>query len=226
MQVPPERLLTEKRLKHLGSLFAECVREVYKGSLPKAKFTVYMKTPKYDDKGNESITFRYDVSDDTVDDEMFKEQIDLQREPLGQCFLNKIAPNKEREPGRNWVGYYGRVLSLETGHRSISEEQPAMSNESIEDIILDESQWIEIIKFAQRDNWYSKIVINKGHVIGAIIQITASEIWDAIKPHLSQGLKSGSKDVTDLMEKIKDLPLKEISDMLEEIRKILGDYFL
>ena len=87
MQVSPEPLLTEERLKHLGSLFAECVKEVYKDSLPKAKFTVYVKTPKSDDKGNESFDLRYDVSDDTVDDKTLKEQMDLRQGPLSECFF-------------------------------------------------------------------------------------------------------------------------------------------
>ena len=223
MQMPPERLLTEESLKHLGSLFAECVKEAYKDSLPNAKFTVYMRTPKYDDKGKESSAIRYEVSDDTVDDETLKEQMELQHEPLGQCLLDKISANKDREPGRNWVGYYGRVLTLGKEQPSIGEVQPSMSNESIEGLSLDESQWIEIIKFAQRRNWYSKYKIIGGVLRQTIIQISLREIWDLLKARLSEGIESGDEHLTDLMEKIKDLPLE---DVLEEIRKHLDGFIL
>ena len=141
--MPHERFLTEERLKHLGSLFAECVKEVYKDSLPNAKFTVYMRTPKYDDKGNASSAIKYDVSDDTVDDKTLEKQMRLVHERLAQCFLSKIAPNIEIDPGRTWVGYYGRVLTLVDEQPSISEEQPSMSNKPIENLTLDESQWIK-----------------------------------------------------------------------------------
>ena len=219
MQVSPEPLLTEERLEHLGSLFAECVKEVYKNSLPKAKFTVYMRTPKYDDKGNMSSVLRYEVSDNTVDDKTLKEQMDLRRGPLTQCFLDKISPNKDREPGRNWVEYNGGVLMFEAAH-------PSMSNESIEDITFDESKWIEIVKFAQRDNWFSKIEITPGQIILTVVQLTAPEIWGILKPHLSEVVKSGNEHLTDLVKKIQDLPIEEILDTLEEIGKILNSPFL
>ena len=64
MQVLPERILTEESLNHFGTIWADCIKTVYKDSLPDPKFTVYMRTPKYDDKGNESTAFMYDVSDE------------------------------------------------------------------------------------------------------------------------------------------------------------------
>ena len=223
MQEPFERILTEERLKHLGSLFGECVGEMYKDSLPKAKFTVYVRTPKDDGKGNESSAFIYQVSDDTVDDETLKKQMDLRHEPLRQCFLDKVSLNTDRDPDRNWVGYFGRVLTLEDEQPSISEEQPSMSNEPIGDLALDESQWIEIIKFSQRRNWFSKIEITPGQVILTVIQLTAPGIWDILKPHLSEEIKIGNERLTELMEKIKNLPLEEV---LEKIREILPGLFL
>ena len=219
MQVSSKPLLTEERLKHLGSLFAECVKEAYKDSLPKAKFTIYMRTPKYDDKGNVSSVLRYEVSDNTADYKTLREQMDLQRGPLTQCFLDKISPNKDREPERNWVEYYGGFLIFEVAH-------PSMSNESIEDITFDESKWIKIVKFAQRDNWFSKIEITPGQIMLTVVQLTAPEIWGILKPHLSEAIKSGNEHLTDLAKKIQNLPIEEIGDMLEEIRKILNAPFL
>ena len=99
MPVTPEQILTEKRLNDLGSNFADCVKESFKDTLPKAKIIVYMRTPKYDDKGNMSGAFKYDISDDTVDEETLKEIIELQREPLRQCFFNKLSSKTNREPG-------------------------------------------------------------------------------------------------------------------------------
>ena len=137
--------------------------------------------------------------------------------------MDKISPNKNREPGRNWVGYYGRVLSFEVKQPPISEAQPSMSHEPIGDFTFDESQWIEIIKFAQQKNWYSKIEIIGGAVIGSIIEIPVQEIWELLKAHLSKSNESGDDTLSKLMEKIKDLPLEEI---LEEIGRIFPGLFL
>lgn len=182
-----------------------------------------MRIPKYDDKGNMSSAFKYDISDDTVDEETLKEQMDLQHDPLRQCFLDKISPNTDREPGRDWVGYFGQVLTLKDEQPSISEKQPSMNNEPIGDLALDESQWIEIIKFSQRRNWFSKIEITSGQVILTVIQLTAPGIWDILKPHLSEEIKNGNERLTELMEKVNDLPLEEA---LERIREILPGLFL
>ncbi len=221
MQMPPERILTEERLNDLGSAFADCVKESFKDTLPKAKITVYMRTPKYDDKGNMSSAFRYDISDDTVDEETLKEQTDYQREPLRQCFLDKVSQNKDRDPGRNWVGYFGHVLSLEMQDGSESDK------ELTERLSFDESQWIKIIEFAQKKNWYSKIEIIGGMVIQTIIQISVSETWELLKAHLSERGAGGNEHLTDLMDKIKDLPLEEVlEEVLEEIRNNLDGFFL
>ena len=220
MQEPFERKLTEDRLKHLGSLFAECVKEIYKDSLPKAKFTVYMRTPKDDGKGNESGALRYTVSDNTVDCETLKKQMYLRREPLRQCFLDKVSLNEDRDPDHNWVGYFGGFLRFDAEHPYI---QTSMSNETIGDLALDESQWIELIKFSQRRNWFSKIEITPGNAILTVIQLSAPIMWDILKPYLSEEIKSGNERLTELMEKINDLPLEEI---LEKIREILPGLFL
>ena len=220
MQATPKDILTEERLNDLGTAFADCVKEVFKDTFPKAKFIVYMRTPKYNDKGNMSSAFKYDILDKSVDKETIKTQMDLQYDPLRQCFLDKISPNKDREPGRDWVGYFDQVLTL-------SEVQVSESGEEHPELLsLDESQWIEIIKFAQRDNWFSKIEITPGQLILTVIQLTAPEIWDTLKPHLSEAIKSGNEHLTDLIEKIQDLPVEEILDTLEEIRKILNVPFL
>ena len=207
MQVTPKEILTEERLNDLGSAFADCVKELFKDTLPQAKITVYMRIPKYDGKGNMSSAFQYTISDDTVDGETIDEQISLKDEPLRQCFLDKLSPNKDREPGCNWVGYFGQVLTL-------GDEQPSISNEPIGDLALDESQWIEVIKFAQQKNWYSKIEIIGGAVIGSIIEIPVQEIWELLKAHITKN---------DQQTDLKDLRIEEI---LEEIRKHLGDFFL
>ena len=221
MQVTPKQTLTEDRLNDLGSAFADCVQESFKDTLPKAKITVYMRTPKYDDKGNMSSAFKYDISDDTVDEETCKELMDLQYEPLRQCFLNKISPNTGRDPGRNWVGYFGHVFSL-------GEVPDSESDEELTELFsLDESQWIEIIKFAQKKNWYSKIEIIGGAVIRTIIQISVSEMWELLKAHLSEGTLSADDHLNNLIEKFKDLPLEEVlEEILEEIRKNMGGFFL
>ena len=216
MQTTPEKILTEERLNDLGSAFADCVKESFKDTLPKAKITVYMRIPKYDDKRNMSSVFQYTISDGTVDDETIDEQISLKHEPLRQCFLDKLSPNKNREPGRNWVGYFGQVLTLE-------DEQPSRSNEPIGDLTFDESQWIKVIEFAQEKNWYSKFEIIGGVVRQAIIQISVREIWELLKSRLGEGVENEDDHLTDLIEKIKDLPIEEV---LEEIRKHLGDFFL
>ena len=223
MQATPKDILTEERLNALGTAFADCVKELFKGTLPQAKITVYMRIPKYDDKGNMSSAFKYDISDDTVDEETLKEQMDLQHDPLHQCFLDKLSPNKDRDPDCNWVRYFGQVLTLKDEQPSISEEQPSMSNEPIGDLALNESQWIEIIKFSQRRNWFSKIEITSGQVILTVIQLTAPGIWNILKPHLSEEIKNGNERLTELMEKINDLPLEEV---LERIREILPGLFL
>ena len=88
---------------------------------------------------------------------------------------------------------------------------------------LDKSQWIEIIEFAQKRNWYSKFEIIGGAVIGSIVEIPVQEIWELLKSHLSKSNESGDDHLTDLIEKIKDFPIEEV---LEEIRKHLGDFFL
>lgn len=217
MKVTPKQTLTEDRLNDLSSAFADCVKESFKDTLPKAKITVYMRTPKYDDKGNMSSAFKYDISDDTVDEETRKELMALQYEPLRQCFLDKISPNTDRDPDRNWVGYFGHVLSLD-------EVPDSESDEKLTELFsLDESQWIEIIEFAQKKNWYSKFEIIGGVVRQAIIQISVRELWGLLKAHLSEDTESGDDHSTDLIEKIKDLPIEEI---LEEIRKHLGDFIL
>ena len=136
-------------------------------------------------------------------------------QPLKQCVLDKLSPNKDRDPDRNWVGYYGRFLSFE-------EEPISRGNKPIDDLPLDESQWIKMIEFAQEKNWYSKIEINSGQVILTVIQLTAPEIWDILKPYLSEAVKSGNERLTDLIEKIQGLPVEDILDTLEEIRKILN----
>ena len=216
MQVTPERILTEEKLNDLSSAFADCIKELFKDTLPNASFIVYMKTPKYDDKGNMSSAFQYIISDDTVDEETLKEQMDLQQGPLSQCFLDKISPNKDRDPDRNWVGFHGRVLSLEVEPRS-------MGNKPIDDLPLDESQWIKMIEFAQEKNWYSKFEIIGGAVIGAIIEMPIQEIWELLKARLSDGIENGDDPLTDLIEKIKDLPIEEF---FEEIKKHLVDFIL
>ena len=223
MQVPPERLLTEENLKHLGSLFAECVKEAYKDNLPKAKFTVYMRTPKYDGNGNESTAIMYEVSDDSVDGETLQNYIDRYHEPLKQCFLDRVSPNKDRDPDRDWVGYDGRVLKIGDEQPTISEGQPSVGNELTGDITIDNSQWIEIVKFAQRNNRYSKIKIIKGRVADIIITLSASETWEHLKPHLIKGIESGNTHLTELLEKIHDLPIEEI---LEKIREILPELLI
>ena len=217
MQEAFERVLTKKRLKNLGSVFAECVKEAYKDSLPKAKFTVYVKSPKYDDQGNESSVLRYDISDDTVDYETLKNLRDRQHEPLRQCLMNKISPNQNRGSGSNQVEYFGGFLRIEDPPISESDE------ELTESLALDESQWVEVIKFAQRRNWFSKIEITPGQVILTVIQLTAPGIWDILKPYLREEIKSGNERLTELMEKINDLPLEEV---LEKIREILPGLFL
>ena len=59
-----------------------------------------------------------------------------------------------------------------------------------------------------------------------VIQLTAPEIWGVLKPHLSKAIESGNEHLTDLMEKIKNLPVEEISKVLEEIRKNIDDFLL
>ena len=141
MQVSPdERILTEERSNDLASTFADCIKELYADKLPNAKFTLYMKTPKSDDQGSESTAFMYNVSDDSVDEETLDMYINSLEQPLSQCFLGKLSPNKDRDPDRNWVGYHGRVLSLKVEPKSVD-------NKPIGDLFLDESQWIKIIKF-------------------------------------------------------------------------------
>ena len=149
MPATPEEILTDEKLNELGSAFADCVKETFKEISLKAKITVYMRTPKYDDKGNMSGAFRYTISDDSVDEETLKEIMELQREPLRQCFFNKLSSNKNREPGRNWVGYLGHVLYLDDAQDTESDEQLIGLHS------LDKSQWIEIIELAQKKNWYS-----------------------------------------------------------------------
>ena len=217
MQVPPdERILNEERLNDLASAFADCIKELYADKLPTAKFTLYMKTPKSDDQGNESIAFMYSVSDDSVDGETLDTHINSLSQPLNECFLDKMSPSKDRDPGRNWVGYYGQVLSLKG-------ELTSKGNKSIGDMSLDESQWIKMIEFAQEKNWYSKFEIIGGAVIGAIIEMPIQEIWELLKARLSEGIENGDDQLTDLIEKIKDLPIEEF---FEEIKKHLGDFIL
>ena len=217
MQVPPdERILNEERLNDLASAFADCLKELYADKLPKAKFTVYMRTPKYDDKGNESSAFMYNVSDDSADEETLDTYINSLSQPLNQCFLDKLSPNKDREPDRNWVGYHGRVLSLKG-------EASSMGNKSIGNLSSDESQWIKMVEFAQEKNWYSKFEIIGGVVRQAIIQISVRELWGLLKARLSEDTENGDDHFTDLIEKIKDVPIEEI---LEEIRKHLGEFIL
>lgn len=217
MQVPSdERILNNERLNDLASAFADCLKELYADKLPKAKFTVYMRTPKYDDKGNESSGFMYNVSDDSADEETLDTYINSLSQPLNQCFLDKLSPNKDRDPDRDWVGYHGRVLSLKG-------ELTSKGTKSIGDLPLDESQWIKMVEFAQEKNWYSKFEIIGGMVIQTIIQIPIRELWEILKARLSEDTESGDDHFTDLIEKIKDLPIEEV---LEEIRKHFGDFFL
>ena len=214
MQATPEPILTEERLNDLASAFADCIKELYADKLPNPKFTVYMKTPKSDDR-SESVSFMYSVCDD-VDGEMVDTYINSLNQPLKQCFLGKISPNKDRDPNRNWVGYYGRVLSLEG-------ELTSKGNKPIGDLPLDESQWIKMVEFAQEKNWYSKFEIIGGVVRQSVIQISVSEIWGLLKSRLSEGIENEDDHLTDLIEKIKDLQIEEV---LEEIRKHLGDFIL
>ena len=217
MQVPPdERILNEERLNDLASNFADCIKELYADKLPKAKFTVYMRTPKYDGKGNESTGLMYNVSDDSADEETIDTYMNSLSQPLGRCFLDKLSRNKNREPEQNWVGYHGQVLSLKG-------ELTAAGSKSIGDLPLDESQWIKMIEFAQEKNWYSKFEIIGGVVIRTIAQISVHEIWGLLKARLSEDTESVDDHLTDLIEKIKDLPIEEF---LEEIRKHFGDFFL
>ena len=216
MQTTPKDILTEERLNDLGTAFADCIKELYADKLPYPKFIVYMKTPKFDDQGNASSAFMYTVSDDSVDEETLDTYINSLHQPLSQCFLDKLSPNKDRDPDRNWVGYHGQVLTLR-------EEQGSMGNKSIGDLPIDESQWIKMVEFAQEKNWYSKFEIIGGAVIGAIIEMPIQEIWELLKAHLSDGIENGDDPLTDLIEKVKDLPIEEV---LEEIRKHLGDFFL
>ena len=219
MQAPTEKILTEERLNHLGSIMADCIKVVYKDDLPNATFTVYMRSPKYGDRRSESATFRYDVSDNSVDGETLQNYMDRYEEPLCQCILDKLSPNKDRDPGRNWVGYNGRVLTLKI-------EKPPTSIEPIKDISIDESKWIEVIKFSQRKNWYSKIRITKGRVVEVIISLSASEIWEYVKPYIVDGINSGNSSLNDLLEKIKDLPSEKIVEKWEEIEKMLDGFLL
>lgn len=217
MQVAPEPILTQERLNELASAFADCIQELYADKLPNLKFIVYMKTPKSDDQGNESSAFMYTVScDDSVDEETLDTYVKSLQQPLKQCFLDKISPNKDRASDSEWVGYCGRVLSLKVESRS-------EGNQPIGDLSLDESQWIKMIEFAQEKNWYSKFEIIGGVVIQTIIQISVREIWELLKAHLSEGIENGDDPLTDLMKKIKDLP---IEDVLEEIKKYLDEFIL
>ena len=146
MQVPSdERILNDERLNDLASAFADCIKELYTDKLPNSKFIVYMKTPKSDDQGNESVDFMYSVSDDSADEETLDTYINSLSQPLNQCFLDKLSPNKDRDPDRDWVGYHGRVLSLKG-------ELTSKGTKSIGDLSLDESQWIKMVEFAQEKN--------------------------------------------------------------------------
>ena len=80
-----------------------------------------------------------------------------------------------------------------------------------------------MIEFAQEKNWYSKFEIIGGAVIGAIIEMPIQETWELLKARLSEGIENGDDQLTDLMEKINDLPIEEV---LEEIRKYLSDFIL
>ena len=103
-------------------------------------------------------------------------------------------------------------------------ERSGLVNESLLSVpeqipVPDEEPEIEII----RDNWYSKIGTTEVQVILTIIQIiqlTAPGIWELLKPHLIEGIKSGNKHLTEL---INDLPIEEV---LEQIREILPGLFI
>ena len=222
MQAPPEPVLTEQKLKHLGSVFADCIKEVFKGSLPDAMFTVYIQSPKSDERGNESSAFMYQVSDDSIDEETLQKQVDHQHGPIIRCFLDKLAleDSDNKSLGPNQVIYFDQILSFGESQISKIDEEP------VEYPFIDESKWIEIVEFAQRDKWYSKIEITGGQVVLTIIQLTGPEIWRLLKPHLIEGIKSGNQHLTELLEKINNLPVEEIADILEEIKKILDSFFL
>ena len=83
-------------------------------------------------------------------------------------------------------------------------EQSGLVNESLLPVpeqipVPDEEPEIEII-------WYSKIRITKREAI----LMAVPEIWELLKPHLIEGIKSGNKHLTELLEQINDLPIEEV----------------
>ena len=103
-------------------------------------------------------------------------------------------------------------LQHERLHQCFSDEELA------ELLSLDESQWIEVMEFAQQKNWYSKIEITRGRVVSVVESLSISLILELVKFLLSDG----DQELIYLM----DVPVEEISRVLEEIRKKIDGFRL
>ena len=116
----------------------------------------------------------------------------------------------------------GTELAQEQKQRMLLEREEDSDEEFTELHSLDESQWVEVIKFAQQKNRYSKIEIVKGRVVNTAWTLTPSVCFELIKFLISDG----DQQLIYLMEKIKDLPVAGISKVLEEIRKNIDGFLL
>ena len=116
----------------------------------------------------------------------------------------------------------GTEFAQERKQRMLLEREEDTDEEFTELHSLDESQWVEVIKFAQQKNRYSKIEIVKGRVVNTAWTLTPSVCFELIKLLISDG----DQQLIYLMEKIKDLPVEEISKVLEEIYKNIGGFLL
>ena len=114
--------------------------------------------------------------------------------------------------------FMGEVITEPNYNRA--ERSPG--NKPIGELSSDESQWIKEVEFAQEKNGDSKFEIVRGRVVNAAWTLTPPVFFELIKFLLSDG----DQPLIYLMEKIKDVPVEEISRVLEEIRKNIGGFFL
>ena len=175
MQVPINQISFEQQAKELGRVFAGCVQEEWKGILPNATITIYLKHPKSHEQGAGESGFRFEISDDSVSEETLKYQMDSHREPLIQKFLDRVSSNyreSRRYQGHDrTIRFLGRVLEIKD-----------LGTGSTEHLDLDESDFSEIAKFALEKNWIYRIKIDRDLVM-EIVKFTVPSLAKEVMEH-------------------------------------------
>lgn len=93
MSTADDKLLDEAKqmMWDVSQMFEECLQEIYKGSYPDIKFTLYVTYPKYVDVGHAQSMIHLRVASDLADEVGLKNKIINARTPVIDCMNDKLS---------------------------------------------------------------------------------------------------------------------------------------